>query len=59
MTINPMHTTITYDINNNIYLTNIEQEKVTDLISFSIAPWADKIILGEILRKLGQSRNWC
>lgn len=58
MNINPMHTVVGYGIDKNIYLTNIEDETITELIIFPIAPWADKKALGDAIRKLGRLRGW-
>lgn len=58
MAINPMHTVVGYGIDKNIYLTNIENETITELIIFPIAAWADKKALGDAIRKVGHLYNW-
>ena len=58
MNINPMHTTVASGTNGILYLTNIEVDTVINLISFPIAPWADRAALGDVLREVGRMHGW-
>ena len=59
MRFNPMHTTLNYDKENTIYLTNIENVEIVDLFSFPCPEWGDRKTLAGIVRELGKNKGWC
>lgn len=54
---NTMNTSITYGTDGNVYLTNIEGEKVTDLMSVPCPVWGDRKALGEMVKTVARERN--
>lgn len=54
---NRMNTSIAYGTDGNVYLTNIEGEKVTDLMSVPCPVWGDRKVLGEMVKIVARERN--
>lgn len=54
---NRMNTSITYGRDGNVYLTNIEDGKVTDLMSIPCPEWGDRKVMGEIIKTIAIARD--
>ena len=52
-----LNVSVTYGTNGNVYLTHIEGETVTDLISVPCPEWGDRKVYGEMVKTLGTDRD--
>ena len=54
---NRMNTSITYGNDGTVYLTNIEGEKVVDLMAIPCPVWGDRKAYGEIIKSAAIARD--
>ena len=54
---NRMNTSITYGTDGIVYLTNIEEEKVLDLMAIPCPAWGDRKAYGEIIKSIAIARD--
>ena len=52
-----LNVSVTYGTNGNVYLTHIEGETVTDLISVPCPEWGDRKVYGEMVKTIGMDRD--
>lgn len=52
-----MNTSITYGKDGTVYLTNIEGEKVLDLMAIPCPAWGDRKAYGEIIKSVAIARD--
>ena len=58
-TLKVMNTEVEYSTDRmTVYLSNVEDDKVIDLITGVVAPWGDRRTMGGILKEIGAARGW-
>ena len=56
-TLDSMNTEVAFGTDGNIYLTNIDHDKVVDLIAVPLAAWTDRDVMKRLVVRVGIARG--